>query len=88
MQIIFTEHAIKQLQFFMKSGNKAVLAKIAELIQAIQESPYAGIGKPEQLKYELQGLWSGRINQEHRLIYEVTEESILVLSLKGHYEAH
>lgn len=86
MQIDFTEDADKHLKLFVRSGNKKVLKKVAELIKAIEENPFEGIGKPEQLKYELTGLWSRRINQEHRLIYEVTEKVILVHSLKGHYK--
>ena len=52
-----------------------------------QENPFEGIGKPEQLKHNLSGVWSRRINQEHRLVYEIDEEANLILihSLKGHY---
>ncbi|WP_317045993.1 Txe/YoeB family addiction module toxin [Flavobacterium laiguense] len=54
---------------------------------SIQETPYEGIGKPEPLKHNLSGLWSRRINLEHRLVYEILEEDsvILIHSLKGHY---
>ncbi|MDR7208482.1 Txe/YoeB family addiction module toxin [Flavobacterium piscis] len=64
--------------------------KITALIEDIQLHPFEGIGKPEPLKYELSGKWSRRINQEHRIIYKVTEEDTIeildILSLKGHYE--
>jgi len=64
--------------------------KISALIEDIQLHPFEGIGKPEALKYELSGKWSRRINQEHRIIYRVTEEDTIeildILSLKGHYE--
>jgi toxin YoeB len=86
MQINFTQAADEHLKFFGKSGNKNVLKKVAELIKAIEENPFDGIGKPEPLKYELTGLWSRRINQEHRLIYEIIENVILIHSLKGHYK--
>jgi toxin YoeB len=73
-----------------KSGNKAIMNKITALIEDIQLHPFEGIGKPEPLKYELLGKWSRRINQEHRIIYKVTEEDTIeildILSLKGHYE--
>ncbi len=59
---------------------------MAELIKAIDENPFEGIGKPEPLKYEMTGLWSRRINQKHRLIYEITTDIILIHSLKGHYK--
>ena len=85
MQIDFTEAADKELQFLVKSGNQVVLKKIVELIKSIDESPFTGIGKPEPLKYEFAGCWSRRINKEHRLIYEVKANSILIHSLKGHY---
>ena len=84
--IDFTHKAKEDLEFFKKSGNKAILRKINLLIEEILESPFVGTGKPEPLKYDLTGFWSRRINREHRLIYEVTDESILILSLKGHYE--
>lgn len=65
------------------------MKKIQQLIAAIQENPYEGIGKPEPLKYELAGKWSRRINHEHRIVYIVSDNNELkildVLSLKGHY---
>ncbi|MEJ7557149.1 MAG: Txe/YoeB family addiction module toxin [Pedobacter sp.] len=85
MQIDFTEIADQHLKLFLKSGNKSILKKVVQLLKAIEENPYEGIGKPEQLKHELTGLWSRRINTEHRLIYEITEHVIVVHSLKGHY---
>ena len=90
MQIDFSEKAKKDLDFWLKSGNKAIVNKIYSLIEDIQIHPFEGIGKPEPLKYNLSGVWSRRINQEHRIIYQVTEENTIeildILSLKGHYE--
>lgn len=85
MEIEFTFIAMQDLDYFKKSGNKSVLKKIRILLESIPENPYAGIGKPEALKYEQSGNWSRRISQEHRLIYEVQSEFILVHSLRGHY---
>lgn len=85
MEIIFTPKALSDLNDLKKSGNISLQKKIKELLQAIQESPYTGIGKPEALKHELSGKWSRRINHEHRLIYSVTDNQINVYSLKGHY---
>lgn len=85
MEIVFLPEAEKDLDFWVKSGNKTILKKIAQLIEAIQENPFEGIGKPEQLKYNLTGCWSRRINKEHRLVYEVIEEKTLIHSAKGHY---
>ena len=90
MQIVFTPKAKKDLDFWIKSGNKNILNKITDLIEDIQLHPFEGIGKPEQLKYQLSGKWSRRINQEHRIIYKVTADNTIeildILSLKGHYE--
>jgi toxin YoeB len=55
------------------------------LLLAIQENPFEGIGKPEQLKHSLSGSWSRRINQEHRLVYYVKTDTIEIESIRGHY---
>ena len=73
------------LDFWIKYGNKPVLKKITQLLESVSTTPYEGIGKPEPLKYNLMGCWSRRINQEHRIVYEVHSDKIIVLSLKGHY---
>jgi toxin YoeB len=85
MEIEYTLQAIEDLNFWKKSNNVAVLKKIRKLIEAIQQNPYEGIGKPEALKYNLTGCWSRRINQEHRIVFEVSDNKIIVHSLKGHY---
>ena len=90
MEIIFSSKAKNDLEFWSKSGNKAIIKKISELLRAIEENPFEGIGKPEPLRYNLNGVWSRRINQEHRLIYEIIDENTIeilnIISLKGHYE--
>lgn len=90
MQVIFTPKAKKDLDFWVKSGNKNILRKINALVEDIQLHPFDGIGKPEQLKYNLSGVWSRRIDKEHRLVYEIIDENTIeilnILSLKGHYE--
>ncbi|OAQ39913.1 toxin of toxin-antitoxin system [Pedobacter psychrophilus] len=85
MEIIFHGKAKKDFDYWKKSGNKSVQIKIEELLRDIISNPFQGIGKPEQLKYELSGQWSRRINNEHRIIYDVDFETINVYSLKGHY---
>ena len=52
----------------------------------ISRDPFKGLGKPEPLKYKYQGFWSRRITQEHRLIYRMVNDNIIVISLKGHYD--
>jgi len=89
VEVIFAPKALEDLNYWKKSGNKIIQKRIQKLILAIQENPFEGIGKPEQLKHNLSGLWSRRINQEHRLIYEINERNEIVildvLSLRGHY---
>ena len=65
--------------------NKKHFDRIVKLLTEIQRTPFAGTGKPEPLKYEYKGCWSRRIDQEHRLIYQVTNEAITVLSCRDHY---
>ena len=63
-----------------------LVKKIFSLIADIQKHPFEGIGKPEALKYDLAGFWSRRITDEHRLVYQVTDETIIVIRCKDHYE--
>lgn len=86
MEIVFEPAAEEDLKAWVKAGDKAILKKIAQLIEAIMENPYEGIGKPESLKFNLSGVWSRRINREHRLIYEIMSEKIIIHSLRGHYK--
>jgi toxin YoeB len=81
----FSQKTEEDLIFHKKSGNKAILKKIIKFLEEIAEHPYSGTGKPEPLKHDLSGKWSRRINLEHRLVYQVIEDKILVLSAKGHY---
>ena len=62
-----------------------MINKLFILLTELTEHPFTGTGKPEQLKYNLTGLWSRRINREHRLVYEVATDSVLAHSAKGHY---
>jgi len=68
-----------------QTDNKKILKKINELIKVIQRTPYEGIGKPEPLKFDLTGFWSRRIDQEHRLVYQVVGEDLLIYSCRYHY---
>ncbi len=66
--------------------DKKLHNKIVQLIKDVQRSPFTGLGKPEPLRHELSGYWSRRINQEHRLVYKVTDEDIIIIACKYHYE--
>jgi toxin YoeB len=63
-----------------------LVKKIFDLISTIQKNPFDGIGKPEALKHDYQGYWSRRINEKHRLLYEITDEEIIIIRCKGHYD--
>jgi len=65
--------------------DKNVVKRINQLIKDIKRSPYEGIGKPEPLKGNLSGFWSRRINEEHRIVYVVAENAVIIISCKGHY---
>jgi len=66
--------------------NAKVFERIRLLIKEAARTPFEGVGKPEPLKHQAKGCWSRRINDEHRLVYSVTDEMIIILSCKYHYE--
>lgn len=66
--------------------DKKLYAKIVDLVGDIARSPFTGLGKPEPLRHELKGYWSRRINDVHRLVYKVTDEAIIIISCKYHYD--
>lgn len=82
--LTFTHEAFEQFTAW-RDEDKDTQDRIIRLLQDIRRDPFKGIGKPEPLKGNLQGSWSRRITDEHRLVYKVTEESILVQSCKYHY---
>lgn len=84
MNLTFTNDSWSEYQYWQQS-DKQILKKINQLIKDIQRDPFDGLGKPEPLKYELTGCWSRRISDEHRLVYEVTEFSIIIISCRYHY---
>ena len=65
--------------------DKKLYQRIISLISDILRQPFDGIGKPEPLKYDLKGCWSRRINDEHRLVYQVTDDEIIIIACKYHY---
>jgi toxin YoeB len=81
----FTDKAKVHIEEYKTAGNKVVLKKIKALLEELIEHPFTGTAKPEPLKYELAGLWSRRINKEHRLVYEVTDTTVFIITAKGHY---
>ena len=69
----------------LKENSPKVYDKLYQLLGAIEETPYQGLGKPEVLKFDLSGYWSRRLTRQDRLVYRVTDEAIEVLSCKYHY---
>ncbi len=88
MEIVLLEQARKDRDYWKKSGNTKIQNRISALLRDIQQHPFTGIGKPEPLKHNLKGLWSRRINEEHRLVYQVADGLIYVyvLSMRFHYK--
>ncbi len=84
MKIKFTQKTKKQYEYWQEKDQK-ILKKINELIKDIQKTPFDGLGKPEALKFNLNGFWSRRINYEHRLVYKIEDESIIILQCRYHY---
>jgi toxin YoeB len=87
MEIVYTIQAKADLQFWKKSGNIQVQNKISRMLEEIVKNPHSllGIGKPEKLKHNYSGCISRRITVEHRLIYKVEREEIIILALRFHY---
>ncbi len=83
-RISFLPEAFEHFNFWSLE-NKKIHGRIIELIKDVGRNPFLGIGKPEPLKHELRGLWSRRITDEHRLVYKVSNEEILIYSCKFHY---
>ncbi len=83
--IEFVPKAFNEYQQWIERDRRIAL-RIGDLIKDILRSPFEGIGKPEALKYQFTGYWSRRINHEHRLIYKVTDDSIVIISCNSHYK--
>lgn len=84
MNIQFTTEGWEDYLWFQQN-DKAGLKRIHLLIKSIQREPFEGIGKPEPLKHNLSGCWSRRIIGEHRLVYAVQDEEIMVVQCRYHY---
>jgi len=87
LEIVYTERALKERDFWKKSGDKKIQKRISLLLEAIILDPEKGIGKPEMLRENLSGFWSRRITQIHRLVYSVDLEAqkIVIISMRFHY---
>jgi len=83
-----TPEAVNDIKRHKKSGDKKLLQKIEILLEELREHPETGTGRPEKLKHDLEGFYSRRINNKHRLIYEIVEEivTVIVVSAYSHYQ--
>jgi toxin YoeB len=86
--IIIQKLADIHFEKLKKSGDKASLKKLKQILEELESNPKIGVGNPEPLKHELSGFWSRRINKKDRLIYEIIEEPnklVVIISALGHY---
>lgn len=86
-KVTLSEQAQSDYAYFVKGGNVNAVKKIIKLLKELEEHPFTGTGKPEQLKYNLTGYWSRRINAEHRMVYRVNGQTVqvFVLTMRYHY---
>lgn len=85
MRIVLKPQAEQDLAYWKKSGRKDVMKRIFQLLADITEHPATGIGKSEALRHQLSGWWSRRITAEHRLVYTVEDDTIIVAQCRYHY---
>jgi len=84
VKIIFSSQAWEEYLYW-QTNDRTILKRINALINDTRRTPHKGKGKPEPLKYALSGYWSRRINEEHRLVYKVEKNTILIAQLRYHY---
>jgi toxin YoeB len=82
--IEFVPKAFEEYKKWIETDRKTAL-RISDLIRDILRDPFTGIGKPEPLKHQFAGFWSRRIDSEHRLIYKISETSVIIFSCYSHY---
>jgi toxin YoeB len=85
MKYVFVDESWEDYLYW-QSTDKKILRRINELLKDISRTPYSGIGKPEPLRHNYKGFWSRRIDNEHRLIYQVKENEIYILKCRFHYD--
>jgi toxin YoeB len=84
MRLVFAPEAWEDYLYWQETDKRAV-RRIHELIKDTSRSPFSGIGKPEPLRYALAGFWSRRITEEHRMVYKVEKNDLLIAQLRYHY---
>lgn len=81
---VFQPEFREDLRFWVKTERTTAL-RVLDLVDAVMQDPFQGLGKPQPLRYVLAGCWSRRVSQEHRLVYRVTDEAIDFLQARYHY---
>ncbi len=84
MNVLFADHAWDDFTYWI-THDRRIARRIVRLIKEIERDPWSGIGKPEPLKHDLAGFWSRRITDEHRLVYSVEGDQILIAQARYHY---
>ncbi len=84
MKLVFSEKAWEDYLHWQKTDRK-MLKRVNALIKEVQRAPFEGIGKPEPLRHALAGYWSRRIDGEHRMVYKIESDSMLLAQLRYHY---
>jgi toxin YoeB len=84
MKIVFADRGWEDFTYWVENDRK-IAARIVRLIKDIERKPFDGLGKPEPLRHDLTGFWSRRITDEHRLVYAVDKERVLIAQARYHY---
>ena len=84
MKIVFADRGWEDFSYWVENDRK-IAARIILIIKEIKKDPFEGLGKPEPLKHDLAGFWSRRITDEHRLVYAVDKDSVLIAQARYHY---
>jgi toxin YoeB len=87
-QLNIEDKADKDFKQIIKSGDKATIKRLEKILEELKINPTIGTGNPEQLKHQLSGYWSRRLNSKDRLLYQIIEDKVIVVvvSALGHYE--
>ena len=83
-QAVFSTHCLDDFEHWVRTDRKTAL-RLLRIVRETLRDPFCGVGKPEPLRGELSGLWSRRLTQEHRLVYEVVDEEVRFLQARYHY---
>lgn len=84
MNVIYVANAAEDFKYWQKINPKLV-TRINRLLEDVKKHPFTGLGNPEPLKFNKSGYWSRRINQEHRLVYKIENNTIYIVQCRYHY---